>query len=63
MTTHGAWFHVIVPRNFNNGRRIPQKRLDAIREELIQQFGGVTRFEQPVFSMQGTWMGFRRPKT
>jgi hypothetical protein len=63
MTTHGAWFHLIVPRNFNDGRRIPEKRFAAIRAELIGQFGGVTRFEPPVFSMQGTWMGLGFPQT
>ncbi len=63
MTTHGAWYHLIVPRKFNSGRPIPQRRFAAIRAELIKQFGGVTRFEQPVFSMQGTWMGFGFPQT
>ena len=63
MTTHGAWFHLIVPRSFNDGRPIPNERLDAIWSELVLQFGGVTRFDEPVFSMQGTWLGFGLPQT
>ena len=61
--THGAGYHVIVPRHFNNGRPIPQKRFAAISQELMNEFGGVTEFREPVFSMQGTWMGFGFPQT
>lgn len=62
MTTHGAWYHVIVPRKFNDGRPIPKSRFESICEELAGEFGGVTEFNEPVFSMQGTWMGFGFPQ-
>lgn len=63
MTTHGAWYHVFVPLTFNDGRPIPDDRFDAMALEIVAQFGGVTRFEEPVFSMQGTWLGFGFPQT
>ena len=62
MTTHGAWYHVILPRHFNDGRPIPKKQFRSIRRELVKQFGGFTLFEKPVFSMQGTWLGVGLPK-
>lgn len=63
MTTHGAWYHVIVPRSFNDGRPIPEDRFLAIVKELAIQFGGATHFQEPVFSVQGTCMGFGFPQT
>ncbi len=63
MTTHGAWYHLILPRNFNDGRPIPEAQLDVVWLEMARHFGGVTQFREPVFSMQGTWLGFGSPQT
>ncbi len=58
MTTHGAWYNVFLPKNYNDGRPIEQPKLDAIGGELARQFGGMSIFKEPVFTIHGAWMGF-----
>jgi len=55
---HGAWYNVFLPYRYNDGSSIEAAKFLAIQESLIQRFGGLTRFEQPLFSMQGSWTGF-----
>lgn len=57
MTRHGAWYNVFLPRNYNDGRPIESSKFDPIARELVAQFGGITEFKEPVFPMQGSWMG------
>jgi len=55
---HGAWYNIFLPRNYNDGSPIEDEKFVAVRQELAQQFDGVTKFETPLFPMQGSWMGF-----
>jgi hypothetical protein len=55
---HAAWYNVFLPRNYNDGQPIGTDKFLAIQQELIEQFGGLTEFNRPVFPMQGSWMGF-----
>lgn len=57
MTTHGAWYNVFLPRNYNDGRPIEPGKFDALARELIGRFGGMTEFKEPAFPLQGSWMG------
>ncbi|MCS6860564.1 MAG: hypothetical protein NZT92_09635 [Abditibacteriales bacterium] len=57
MTTHGAWYNIFLPKNYNDGRPIELEKFDAIITELSRQFGGMTAFDKPVFTIQGAWMG------
>jgi len=54
---HGAWYNIFLPRQYNDGSPIEEEKFVAIRQELSQQFDGVTKFTTPLFPMQGSWMG------
>jgi hypothetical protein len=54
---HGAWYNIFLPQNYNDGRSIEDEKFDAIRQELAQQFNGLTEFTTPLFPMHGSWMG------
>lgn len=56
--THGAWYNIFLPYRYNDGARIEKMKFLAIKKALIEQFGGMTTFERPLFSMQGSWTGF-----
>ena len=55
---HGAWYNIFLPRQYNDGSPIEEEKFAALRQELAQEFDGVTEFTSPLFPMQGSWMGF-----
>jgi len=55
---HGAWYNIFLPRQYNDGSPIEEGKFAAFRQELAQQFNGVTEFTNPLFPMHGSWMGF-----
>ncbi|WP_376706041.1 hypothetical protein RQ479_29635 [Mesorhizobium sp. ISC25] len=46
-------FQILLPRADNSGRPFPKQEFDRIKEELAQQFAGVTAFLQA--PAEGLW--------
>ncbi len=55
---HGAWYNIFLPKQYNDGSPIENEKFATIRQELAEQFNGLTVFATPLFPMQGSWMGF-----
>jgi hypothetical protein len=35
-------YKIYLPLNYNDGKRVPQKQIDAVRDRLADRFGGTT---------------------
>ena len=45
-------YDIFVPLHFNDGNRIPETKIDALKKRLVDRFGGVTHFPQ---TNEGLW--------
>ena len=45
-------YDLYIPLSYNDGRRVPRKKLTALKKSLVEQFGGLTHFPQ---TNEGLW--------
>ena len=51
----GCWYNIFLPRQYNDGRDVEQRKFDITSLELVERFGGMTAFQEPAFTLQGFW--------
>ena len=49
-------YDIYLPLTFNDGRAIPDERFDAVEDQLLGRFGGVTSLQRK-FPLRGIWQG------
>lgn len=52
-------YDIYLPITYNDGRPIPDEKLDVVQQQLVSRFGGVT-IQQRKFPLHGIWQGDTR---
>lgn len=47
---HGCWYNIFLPRQYNDGRDIEQRKFDITSLELVEQYGSFTQLAFAMFS-------------
>lgn len=52
---NGKWYNIFLPAYYNDGKEIEAGKFETTREELVKEFGGLTAFSKPTYTIQGFW--------